>query len=63
MVCLEFSTVWLYVGSIFALRYYEPHTNVGRLLVWTAALSPALFLFARARARDSIGRQPESETN
>jgi hypothetical protein len=51
MVCLEFSTLWLYVGSIFALRYYEPHTDLGRLLFWAAAFCPALVLiFARARA-------------
>jgi hypothetical protein len=58
MVCLEFSTLWLYVGSIFALRYYEPHTDLGRMFFWSAALSPALFLtFVRARA---ISRRPEA---
>jgi hypothetical protein len=54
VVCLEFSALWLYVGTIFALRYYEPHTDFGRMVFWSAALAPALVLALRAGARDFI---------
>jgi hypothetical protein len=63
LVCLEFSTVWLYVGSVFALRYYEPHTNLGRLVLWSAALLPVFALVIGSRAREPIGREPENDTS